>query len=59
LNRSIFAAALLGGLSLAALATPAAAETLRYALVSASLLTPWAIFHYWRAGVLLKRMKVG
>ncbi len=32
------------------------AESLRYALVSASLLTPWAIFHYWRAGVLLKRM---
>ena len=32
-------------------------ESLRYALVSASLLTPWAIFHYWRAGVLLKRMK--
>lgn len=33
-------------------------ESLRYALVSASLLTPWAIFHYWRAGVLLKRMAV-
>ncbi|OYX40768.1 MULTISPECIES: MFS transporter [unclassified Sphingomonas] len=32
------------------------AESLRYALMSASLLTPWAIFHYWRAGVLLKRM---
>ena len=31
------------------------AESLRYALMSASLLTPWAIFHYWRAGVLLKR----
>lgn len=30
------------------------AESLRYALMSASLLTPWAIFHYWRAGVLLK-----
>jgi len=23
--------------------------------MSASLLTPWAIFHYWRAGVLLKQ----
>lgn len=32
------------------------AESLRYALMSASLLTPWAIFHYWRAGVLLQRM---
>ncbi len=32
-------------------------QSLRYALMSASLLTPWAIFHYWRAGVLLKRMK--
>ena len=32
-------------------------ESLRYALVSASLLTPWAIFHYWRAGVLLKRQR--
>lgn len=31
------------------------AESLRYALMSASLLTPWAIFHYWRAGVLLQR----
>ncbi|MBA3880725.1 MAG: MFS transporter [Sphingobium sp.] len=31
------------------------AESLRYAMLSASLLTPWAIFHYWRAGVLLKR----
>jgi len=30
-------------------------ESLRYALMSASLLTPWAIFHYWRAGVLLKQ----
>ncbi|MBY0283503.1 MAG: MFS transporter [Sphingomonas sp.] len=31
------------------------AESLRYAMLSASLLTPWAIYHYWRAGVLLKR----
>lgn len=30
-------------------------QSLRYALMSASLLTPWAIFHYWRAGVALKR----
>ncbi|MBA4047507.1 MAG: hypothetical protein C0476_03080 [Sphingomonas sp.] len=34
------------------------AESLRYALMSASLLTPWAIFHYWRAGVLLKARDV-
>lgn len=34
------------------------AESLRYALMSASLLTPWAIFHYWRAGVLLKRQAI-
>ncbi|MBX9731753.1 MAG: MFS transporter [Sphingomonas sp.] len=31
------------------------AESLRYALLSTILLTPWAIFHYWRAGVLLTR----
>ncbi|OYY90082.1 MAG: MFS transporter [Sphingomonas sp. 28-66-16] len=30
-------------------------ESLRYALLSASLLTPWAVFHYWRAGVMLQR----
>lgn len=30
-------------------------ESLRYALLIVALGTPWAIFHYWRAGVLLKR----
>lgn len=31
------------------------AESLRWAMVIMAGLTPWAIFHYWRAGVLLKR----
>ena len=31
------------------------AESLRWSLFSMALLTPWAIFHYWRAGVHLKR----
>lgn len=31
------------------------AESLRYAMLSIELLTPWAIFHYWRAGVLMRR----
>ena len=31
------------------------AESLRWAMVLMAALTPWAIFHYWRAGVLLKR----
>ncbi|MBX9814103.1 MAG: MFS transporter [Sphingomonas sp.] len=30
-------------------------ESLRYSMLLISLLTPWAIWHYWRAGVLLKR----
>lgn len=30
-------------------------ESLRYAMLTVELLTPWALFHYWRAGVLLKR----
>ena len=30
-------------------------ESLRYASLTGALVTPWAIFHYWRAGVLLKR----
>jgi MFS family permease len=30
-------------------------ESLRWAMVMMAGLTPWAIFHYWRAGVLLKR----
>jgi len=32
------------------------AESLRYSMLAISLATPWAIYHYWRAGVLLKRM---
>ncbi len=30
-------------------------ESLRWAMVSFSALTPWALWHYWRAGQLLKR----
>lgn len=30
-------------------------ESLRYAMLTVECLTPWAIFHYWRAGVMLKR----
>ena len=33
-------------------------ESLRYALLCGACLTPWAIFHYWRAGVLLKRLEL-
>jgi MFS family permease len=33
-------------------------ESLRYASLTTAALTPWAIFHYWRAGVLLKRRAV-
>jgi MFS family permease len=31
------------------------AESLRWAMFVFAAVTPWAIFHYWRAGVLLKR----
>ena len=31
------------------------AESLRWAMFSVAMLTPWGIFHYWRAGVLMKR----
>ncbi len=31
------------------------AESLRWAMLSFAAATPWALFHYWRAGVLLKR----
>jgi hypothetical protein len=31
------------------------AESLRWALFTMILLTPWAIYHYWRAGTLLKQ----
>lgn len=30
-------------------------ESLRYAMLFFAAATPWALFHYWRAGVLLKR----
>ncbi|RHW16642.1 MFS transporter [Sphingomonas gilva] len=30
-------------------------ESLRWAMVTFAALTPWALFHYWRAGALLKR----
>lgn len=33
-------------------------ESLRYAMLVAECFTPWAIFHYWRAGVLMKRQQV-
>ena len=33
----------------------AGAESLRWALVCVGALTPWPIWHYWRAGVLLRR----
>lgn len=30
-------------------------ESLRYAMLTFAAMTPWALWHYWRAGVLLKR----
>ncbi len=33
-------------------------ESLRYSMFVFAAITPWAIFHYWRAGVLLKRQAV-
>ena len=33
------------------------AESLRYAMFAFAAITPWAIFHYWRVGVLLKRAR--
>lgn len=30
------------------------ADSLRYAMLCVSLLTPWAIYHYWRAGRLMR-----
>ena len=33
------------------------AESLRYAMFTFAAITPWAIFHYWRVGVLLKRAR--
>jgi MFS family permease len=34
-------------------------ESLRYAMLCVACLTPWAIFHYWRAGVLIRRRDEG
>jgi predicted MFS family arabinose efflux permease len=31
------------------------AESLRWAMLTFAAVTPWALFHYWRAGVWLKR----
>ncbi|URW76531.1 MFS transporter [Sphingomonas donggukensis] len=33
------------------------AQALRWAMLSFALATPWALWHYWRAGVLLKRQE--
>ena len=33
------------------------AESLRYAMFTFAAITPWAIFHYYRAGVLLRRAR--
>ena len=33
------------------------AESLRYAMVVFTFLSPWPLFHYWRAGLLLRREK--
>ena len=32
-------------------------ESLRYALLCVVSLTPWAIFHFWRAGVMIRRQE--
>lgn len=46
--------ALVGGVS--TLLKPAyGAESLRYAMFIFAAITPWAIYHYWRAGVALRR----
>jgi MFS family permease len=34
------------------------AESLRWSMILMAGLTPWAIFHYWRAGVLLRRAAI-
>ncbi|MDB5680540.1 MAG: transporter [Sphingomonas bacterium] len=48
--------ALVGGVS--TLLKPVyGAESLRYAMFIFAAITPWAIFHYWRAGVMLKRAR--
>ncbi|MGB3724040.1 MAG: MFS transporter [Pacificimonas sp.] len=35
------------------------ADSLQWALFTVALLTPWAIYHYWRGGVWLKRQRAG
>ena len=45
----------IGALSDALVPYVGKADSLRWALVAVVALTPWAIFHYWRAGVILKR----
>lgn len=32
-------------------------QSLRYAMLIVTAATPWALWHYWRAGVLLKRLQ--
>ena len=34
-----------------------AKDSLRWALIIMASVTPWAIFHYWRAGVALQRQQ--
>lgn len=34
-------------------------ESLRHAMLAFAAITPWALFHYWRAGVILKRRETG
>jgi len=34
-------------------------ESLRYAMLTFAAATPWALWHYWRAGQLLKRARAG
>jgi len=33
-------------------------ESLRYAMLTFAAVTPWALFHYWRAGAILKRREI-
>ena len=46
---------LLIGLISDALKPSLGVESLRWAMVIMTMVTPWAIYHYWRAGILLKR----
>ncbi len=49
---------LIGVLSDALVPAVGARESLRWALILVGAATPWAIFHYWRAGVLMRRANV-